>query len=812
MFSVFKHPYLFVFLISFASYGLAGEKITEPVLNWYPNSMLSKEQVSNNYTFCHGQYIPEEITPLNTEDIEATANYSEIHLNKQVKLFGEVVFFQKDRVLYSDEAIWNMETLEGEFKGNTRLMNPDIVIEANKAGIKQFREGGKTGIKDISLSKAQYSFPEQHLRGEADDIQIPNKNLMLFDNNTLTYCEPGNNDWDLRSSEVEIDYEDGVARTWHTRLRVREVPIFYLPYYSFPIDDRRITGFLSPEITFNESLEVVDVQQPFYLNLYANLDATITAHYIKEQGLLWESELRHKTKLFGDGQLDYNHMGQNKYNSKERWFFRYQQYGSMLPNLTHSIDYNQVSDNLYFKDMNPLKQTNRDSYLPQKAQLDYKKSDWQALLLVEKFQTINDNIALSDRPYFRLPQAKLTYTPVAYNNIQFQHIIETTYFTRDQEKQLSTGIQTLKGLDALESKRLLLDSSVAYPLKRTYGFLTPKLTLRYRAYNLDRMDLDYKKTFGNQETTQQFFTPKFTLDSGLFFERDISSLNMTQTLEPRVMWAYSPKIDEQFLIPTFDTSNQAMTYASIFSGDRFNGGDRLADLNQISLGVSSAFLNSSGREEWRFNLGQIQYLRDREIQLKGQSISAFDKRPQSNLLGEAQWSPTANWKIYSHLDYDPFIGILAQQRYGINYENQRNQMLNLSLNRVREYSSNEDSYNKKTYQLDISTFWAITDSWAIFARQLRDLREYKKSEFQPVNSVLEAMLGLEYQNCCWKIQALYKESSPVKRLGGEEFSTDKEVYYLLNFQFKGLGTIGSSINSLLDKTINGYTRRRYHDY
>lgn len=776
--------------------------------------MLSKEQVSNNYTFCHGQYIPEEITPLNTEDIEATANYSEIHLNKQVKLFGDVMFFQKDRVLYSDEAVWNMQALEGEFKGNTRLVNPDIVVEAKKAGIKQFRESGQTGIKDISFSKAQYSFPEQHLRGEADDIQIPNKNLMLFDNNTLTYCEPGNNDWDLRSSEVEIDYEDGVARTWHTRLRLREVPVFYLPYFSFPIDDRRITGFLSPEITFNESFDVVDVQQPFYLNLYANLDATITAHFIKDQGLLWESELRHKTKLFGDGQLDYNHMGENEHNAEERWLFSYQQRGSMLPNLTHSIDYGQVSDNLYFKDMNPLEQTNRDSYLPQRAQLDYQKSHWQALLLVEQFQTINENVALGSRPYFRLPQLRLSYTPVAYNRFQFQQIIETTYFTRDAEKLLSNGRQTLKGLAAIDGKRLLLDSSIAYPLKASYGFLVPKTTLRYRAYALGRMDKDYQNTFGEQDTTQELFAPKFTLDSGLFFERSLSIFNntMTQTLEPRAMWAYSPKTENQFLIPTFDTSNQALTYASIFSGDRFNGGDRLADLNQISLGISSAFLNASGRETWRFNLGQIQYLRDREIQLNGKNITRLDRRTQSNLLGEIEWRPSAHWKIFTHLDYDPYLDVLAQQRYGINYENKRNQIFNLSLNRIKAYADKQNTYTENTHQLDVSTFWAITDSWAIFARQLKDLRVYKKTEVQPVNSVLEAMLGLEYQNCCWKIQALYKESSPVKRLGGEEFSTDKEVYYLLNFQFKGLGTVGSSINTLLDKTINGYTRRRYHDY
>ncbi len=805
---------LLLLLLAWPSFAQKAQHAKAPSLNWYPNAMLTPKQRAGSYEFCHGQYVPEQITPMQTDYIEGTADYSEIHLNQSLLLSGNVVFKQQDRVLYSDEAIWNMQSLKGEFSGNLRLVNPELVIESKTGELQQVSENGSTKLKNVRFNESLYAFPKRHLRGYSKHIEMPQKSLILFADNTLTYCEPGNNDWDLRSTEVEIDYKQGVARTWHTRLRVNEVPIFYFPYFSFPIDNRRITGFLFPDVTLDSRLQLQDLRIPFYVNLYANLDATIAAHYIRQQGVLWENEIRHKTRLFGDGALDYNFLPSNQYNAKRRWLLAYKQQGSMLANLTHQIDYTQISDNQYFKDMEAIGATNRTSYLAQRVQLNYQKDNWQALLLMEQFQTIDDSIALASRPYFRLPQIQLTYTPITYNQLQLQQTIEVTHFTRVHQKIINNSLQRLTGLAAIDSQRLRFDSSVAYPLKRSYGFIEPKLGLHYRFYQLGRMDSSYNATFGQPQSKQDFFAPKFSVDGGLFFDRRIQLFKqpLTQTFEPRAKWTYSPKVNQQYLIPTFDTSRPAMTYASLFSGDRFSGGDRLADLNQVSFGASSAFLNTQGRELWRFNLGQIYYLRDREVQLSGQQIAIFDQRQFSNILTEVEWKPTANWRVFSHFEYDPYIKVLAQQRYGVNYANQQNQFFNVGLNRIRNYSQSADSYSKHTYQIDTSAFWAITDSWAIFARQLRDLRKYEKNEYQPVSATLEAMLGLEYQNCCWKVQALYRQSSPIWRTGGEEFSTDKQVSYMLNIQFKGLGNIGSGINTLLNSTINGYSRRRYHDY
>src|SRR5690606_41092336 len=71
-------------------------------------------------------------------------------------------------------------------------------------------------------------------------------------------------------------------------------------------------------------------------------------------------------------------------------------------------------------------------------------------------------------------------------------------------------------------------------------------------------------------------------------------------LEPRVFWVNSPYQENQHQIPNFDSAAITVTYASLFTGERFTGDDRLADLDQVSAGVTSRFIRGEiGRASCR---------------------------------------------------------------------------------------------------------------------------------------------------------------------------------------------------------------------
>ena len=73
-----------------------------------------------------------------------------------------------------------------------------------------------------------------------------------------------------------------------------------------------------------------------------------------------------------------------------------------------------------------------------------------------------------------------------------------------------------------------------------------------------------------------------SLDSGLIFERDTSLFGQssTQTLEPRLFYVYVPYRDQD-AIPIFDTALADFNYAQLFTENRFVGGDRFGDANQV---------------------------------------------------------------------------------------------------------------------------------------------------------------------------------------------------------------------------------------
>ncbi|NDM58041.1 LPS assembly protein LptD, partial [Klebsiella pneumoniae] len=59
----------------------------------------------------------------------------------------------------------------------------------------------------------------------------------------------------------------------------------------------------------------------------------------------------------------------------------------------------------------------------------------------------------------------------------------------------------------------------------------------------------------------------------------------------------------------------SFSYDSLWRENRFSGRDRIGDANQLSLGVTTRFIESNGFERASLSAGQIYYFRDRRVQL-----------------------------------------------------------------------------------------------------------------------------------------------------------------------------------------------------
>ena len=110
--------------------------------------------------------------------------------------------------------------------------------------------------------------------------------------------------------------------------------------------------------------------------------------------------------------------------------------------------------------------------------------------------------------------------------------------------------------------------------------------------------------------------PWGSLDTGLAFERDARWFgnNLTQTLEPRLFYVYVP-FRNQKQIPIFDTGLAEFNFPQLFSENRFTGGDRFGDANQVTTALTTRFLQSNGQEALRGTIGQRYYFSSERVGL-----------------------------------------------------------------------------------------------------------------------------------------------------------------------------------------------------
>ena len=110
-----------------------------------------------------------------------------------------------------------------------------------------------------------------------------------------TTCPAGQDDWYLHAREMDIDNVEEMAYARNVWVEFKGVPIYYIPRASFPISDKRKSGFLTPSFGYT-SQSGIDLTAPYYFNLAPNYDATVIPHVMGVRGLQVQNEFRYLTR------------------------------------------------------------------------------------------------------------------------------------------------------------------------------------------------------------------------------------------------------------------------------------------------------------------------------------------------------------------------------------------------------------------------------------------------------------------------------------------------------------------------------------
>jgi LPS-assembly protein len=142
-----------------------------------------------------------------------------------------------------------------------------------------------------SLSNAEFVMYEQQLYGIAESVTRDANGTLEIEDGQLTFCAPTDPSWLVTAETLNIDPNTNTGEAWGARIDIKGVPVAYLPWVQFPLNDRRKTGLLFPDIS-SDTRGGLDVTVPIYMNLAPNYDATYSPRLIQDRGLVHQLNTR----------------------------------------------------------------------------------------------------------------------------------------------------------------------------------------------------------------------------------------------------------------------------------------------------------------------------------------------------------------------------------------------------------------------------------------------------------------------------------------------------------------------------------------
>jgi len=728
----------------------------------------SKQRSSNKKINQENNQAQSSKTTESNQVITIHASQVDYQPGDKLELVGDVEIIQGPYRATSNKAKINSQNNQAELEGDIELTGPDVTLNGDTATM-------DVTTHQISIDNAHFINPSTNLNGKALKIEQPDTDTLIIHDGLFSSCPPEDRDWAFASAKITLNKAEGFGEANSTRFLIKDVPVLYIPWFSFPIDDRRKTGFLYPTIGSSNTERGLFLSTPYYLNVAPDFDATVTPTYIHGRGLHTELELRHITKS-EDNFLALGYIPEDKdYRDEqrniglsedgERWGLNFKQkfeFKSFAKGWHGNIDFNDVSDDDYLSDVGQGLQIDRADHLDRRAKINYSSENWQFNMLIQQYKSIDDQILPSQEAYQRLPEMNFSL----YQDMNAVHLdwqSQYVYFYRDQDG--------LTGDDTTYGSRLRHQPKISLPMRKNWGFVEPSFTLDHTDYSL--------QSYSPQENHLSRTVPIYEIDSGLYFDKPSSfvSKDLRLSLEPRIYYAYS-KAKDQDDIPNFDSALPSFYYDRLFSPNRFSGGDRIGDNNRLTLGFTTRWTDKySGVDRAVFSLGQIYHYDDRSVNLNGEGQST---RSDSLFASELMFKPNANiefsmtglWDSKSHTTQE---GNSSASFHSNDYST----VLNFSHRYIRD----------ELEQSDTSFILPLYNTFSLIGRWRYDLES---------NSTIGTLAGVEYGSCCWRIQLL-----------AQSYLTDDSEMsngVLFRFQLNSLGSFGKSANSM-EEQVPGYKAR-----
>ncbi len=659
---------------------------------------------------------------------------------------GDVELFRADQYLKTEQIFYQPQTEVVTAPGAVEYRDQQLWLRGEDAHYDFLQESGR-------FANVHYGLTGSSANGSAESIELSGGQSSRLYQLLYTTCPGESPVWLLSASELRLDHEKGWGEARNAKLEFYGVPILYAPWFTFPIDDRRKSGFLYPNLS-NTNDNGIEIGVPWYWNIAPNQDAIIEPRYFTDRGMMLSGEYRMLTRRTR-GQFEFDYLHDDRDFPDSRYRYKLEHYAKPWRRWSTRLLVDRVSDNRYFQDFGTSIYQTSLQYLYSTATVTGSGRYWRLEMLADTFQVIDESVLPRNEPYKRLPRLLLQADkPFGSSGFGTSMDTELVYFDRDV---------------GLTGARFDLLPSIYWERYARWGFIKPRAAYRYTAYGLDNLLANTGQPIDDSPSRGMGI---FSVDSGLVFDR-INANGSTQTLEPRLYYLYVP-YENQDDLPLFDTNDMTFGFSQLFNTNRFAGADRQGDANQVAVAVSSRNYDSTtGDMRWGFNAGQIFYLQPLRLQLQGRPEFSEDLSP---FIAEFNWHASRRFSARTGAQWNWEQSQIDVTSFGVSYTGDDGLLASF------DYRFRRDRVD----QFDLRAYWPVNERWRLMSQVNYSFED---------SEMLELQGGLEYESCCWALRTVMR-----RYLKNRDGDYRNGIYLELNL--KGLASIGTRSRSLFSQVHN----------
>lgn len=662
---------------------------------------------------------------------------------------GNVELARADQWVGTEALVWTHEDGTWRSPGPLRFEDEGLRLRAASAD-------GDTEAERVTLKDVQYQLIDGTLGNGTADSAVREGSRGTLTNAEFSTCPPGQRQWAFVADTIEIDDETERGVAQNATLRVGGVPVLWLPWFSFPTSDARRSGLLAPTLGFNDE-NGFDYEQPIYLNLAPNYDATLSPRWLSKRGLMLGAEFRYLTGR-SSGFVEGAWLPDDDVTGRDRGRFRWQDFTAISPNWFTTANVQDVSDRGYLRDFGSDFGQNTLALLDSHIALNGRGRTWNTRLSVERWEAANPAVLPGSEPFSRLPRLRGQWLQPLLPWLDVGIDAEAVRFDHDERAG---------------GRRLDLRPNLRLSFGGASWFVNPEFAWRRTGWQLEH---DPAAALRDRSPSRSL--PITSVDLGLLFERDVRLFgdDFVQTLEPRLYYLRAP-FREQGELPLFDTQPLSFSWPGLFRQNRYTGADRQGDANQATLAVTTRLLGAEdGRERLSASLGRIHYFDALRVVIPGERPAASDG---SAYVGELDWRISDAWSVSVAQQWNP--GAIGTELSAL-----RSQW------RFAERGVVNASYRYRKdllEQTDLSFAVPIDPNWRAVARWAWSVRDRR---------TLEALGGVEWRSCCVAVRLLARDYI-------RDVNAERNTGIYLEIELNGLGSFGRDSERLLSDAILGYS-------